>query len=122
MGVNEPLPGQLTVKELREVLADQQPNALVAIVDEWNSSLRVLHATRIVKADGGPTVMLGSADELPLGGPSQIITPELRQRVLAWVQAHRIVRYDDESLVSHDEGVEELCAVFGVTTERTRRR
>lgn len=53
-------------------------------------------------------------DEL---APSRRITPDLRRRLLEWVQAHFIQRYENKTVVSHSEACEELCAVFGVETE-----
>lgn len=64
--VNEALPGQLTVKELREALADQQDYALVAFVEPWESgpnSFTVYKPLKVVKAEGGPVVLLGAWKE-----------------------------------------------------------
>jgi hypothetical protein len=56
--VNAPLPGQLTVGQLREALKNQQENALVCVVEYLPQQGNIYHALRVSKADGGPTVQL----------------------------------------------------------------
>lgn len=68
-----------------------------------------------LKLTGIPLEMAGYRRD---GGNKPFIPPDtdtLRMRLLPWVQAHLIQRYSDQSVVSHNEGVEELLdALVGV--------
>lgn len=57
-GVNEPLPGQYTVKMLMDALADQQPHALVGWVEPHPIVGEVMRVITSVEGTGGPVVKL----------------------------------------------------------------